>query len=295
MEITIVNTLNKKKEDPKQIIVNENDIVGDLKRMIKKVLNLNLPENRIGLHYIVNDKKFNLSYDSKPLSEFEGFKDKTTVYFKDLGPQVGFTFTYVTEYAGPLFIFLIYFICGPKTNLTQKIALVMSTFHYLKRILESLFVHIFSHGTMPLTNIFKNCAHYWILYGVMCGWFLFDEKYQPPFPFYVRYPFVALFFFAEFKNFKCHLLLRDLKLTNSGKKGIPNGEGFQFVSCANYSWEVLSWISFSMFVGNISCFIFTIVGFLQMTDWAFKKHREYKKTFGDKYPKNRKAIIPFIL
>jgi very-long-chain enoyl-CoA reductase len=28
--------------------------------------------------------------------------------------------------------------------------------------------------------------------------------------------------------------------------------------------------------------------------WAKKKHRNYKKEFGSKYPKDRKAMIPFI-
>jgi hypothetical protein len=32
----------------------------------------------------------------------------------------------------------------------------------------------------------------------------------------------------------------------------------------------------------------------QMFIWASKKHRAYKKEFGDKYPRNRKAMIPFI-
>jgi len=40
--------------------------------------------------------------------------------------------------------------------------------------------------------------------------------------------------------------------------------------------------------------LFTLVGALQMTAWAKKKHRAYAKEFKD-YPRGRKAIIPFLL
>ena len=41
--------------------------------------------------------------------------------------------------------------------------------------------------------------------------------------------------------------------------------------------------------------IFLVVSVYQMTVWALKKHRNYKKEFGKEYPRNRKAIFPFIL
>ena len=40
--------------------------------------------------------------------------------------------------------------------------------------------------------------------------------------------------------------------------------------------------------------LFTLLGFAQMAQWALGKHRNYKAEF-QKYPKSRKAIVPFLL
>lgn len=42
-----------------------------------------------------------------------------------------------------------------------RIAAVCWTVHYAKRLLETIFVHRFSHSTMPMFNLFKNCGYYW--------------------------------------------------------------------------------------------------------------------------------------
>lgn len=40
----------------------------------------------------------------------------------------------------------------------SSLACICHSFHYIKRLIETIFVHRFSHGTMPLRNIVKvNC------------------------------------------------------------------------------------------------------------------------------------------
>lgn len=46
-----------------------------------------------------------------------------------------------------------------------SLACMCHSFHYVKRLLETLFVHRFSHGTMPLRNIFKVRCTTWLLRG----------------------------------------------------------------------------------------------------------------------------------
>lgn len=55
----------------------------------------------------------------------------------------------------------------------RRIAYACVTLHFAKREYETLFVHRFSHATMPLQNLFKNCGHYWILSGVLLAYFLY--------------------------------------------------------------------------------------------------------------------------
>ncbi|KAL8178293.1 UNVERIFIED_CONTAM: hypothetical protein K2H54_039543 [Gekko kuhli] len=89
-----------------------------------------------------------------------------TFYFKDLGPQIGWTMVFLIEYTGPLFIYFVFyfrmpFIYGLDDRFTSSrhpvvnLACICHSFHYIKRLIETIFVHRFSHGTMPLRSIVK--------------------------------------------------------------------------------------------------------------------------------------------
>ena len=302
MELNIDNRItNEKKNNCTTLIISSNDTLQDVKIKIKKNLGISLDLNRIGLFFETEKdskkSKILLSSNNKKISEY-GIKDGSLIIIKDLGFQMKWRTVYIIEYLGPLLISILFFWSRGHFNgpFVTSIAFLMIAFHYSKRIIESIYVHEFSRDTMPIKNLFVNCAYYWILFGVLCCSSIFSPSYNTSAHFLGNFRFVfALFFFlSQLKNLKCHLIQKKLKEDNKGERGIPTGEGFELVSCANYFWEFISWLNFAFYTGHWSSFLFCFTGLFIMSKWAIEKHSNYKKTFAN-YPKNRKAIIPYIL
>ncbi|CAG9332275.1 unnamed protein product [Blepharisma stoltei] len=243
--------------------------------------------------------------EEKTLVEY--LKGDKVLVFRDLGTQLSWRFVYMVEYAGPLFIcpalyclpHLFYGEEAAKT-ITQKICFWLIMGHFLKRELESLFVHRFSNATMPLKNLFVNCTYYWILNGAFIGYFLFHPKYTDPnFSAATLGALLVVFLGSEFMNFLCHMVLRNLRPAGTKTRGIPKGCGFDLVSCANYFWEVISWASFAVLSACLPAYVFLLATIYILSNWASLRHRKYKKEFDGKegkllYPRSRKALFPFI-
>ncbi|GAW81126.1 3-oxo-5-alpha-steroid 4-dehydrogenase [Plasmodium gonderi] len=261
-------------------------------------------------HYYPERQKWNLdSAAGKTLKSGtfneNGIKDSDILIFKDLGVQISWRLVYVIEYLGPIFIFPFFYFCDkyiyPQANKNKNIIQILSLwfllFHFLKREFESMFVHRFSNATMPITRVPINCGHYWVLCGVNIGYYLFHPLYKPHCietkPAIVYSIFIVLLI-LEFLNLKCHLILRNLRPRGTKNRGIPHGYGFSYISCANYFYESLIWIIFALIINTLTGYLFSIVATTQMAIWALKKHNNYKREFPN-YPKNRKAIFPFIL
>ena len=225
-----------------------------------------------------------------------------TLYFKDLGPQIGWDTVFYVEYAGPI-ITTLFFLAfreqiygsNPELTLNQKLGTFMVLLHYIKRELETMFVHRFSSGTMPLSNIFKNSLHYYGLFGFLTMYFFLHPEYTPPAwasdNFY--YGSTAAFCVFEFMNLQAHLVLKNLRKPGTTERNIPHGWGFDQVSSANYLWETCAWVTFCLQAQCIGGYIFLAASLYQMGEWAVKKHQRYRKEFPN-YPKSRKAMIPFL-
>lgn len=179
-----------------------------------------LPLHQIALKL----KSVNLGDDSKQLSEY-GLGENATIHVKNLGPQIGYRTVFIVEYLGPLLIVLLYsyrpaFIYDqPRKSeytLAAKCGIAAWTFHFFKRELETLFVHRFSRPTMPLFNLFKNCAYYWI-FALVVGYPLCSPLYTPPVSTIQVYIGMAIFVVSELANFMVHLQFRHLRPKEGSK------------------------------------------------------------------------------
>lgn len=169
--------------------------------------------------------------------------------------------------------------------------------HFVKRELETLFVHRFSANTMPFTNVFKNSFFYWAFSGLLCAYFIYSPMSlaaSADVP-VVDALGVALFLFGETGNGLVHLYLSSLRTPGTTERKIPVGYGFSLVTCPNYMYEVLSWVGVTLVSRSWTTALFIAIGTAQMFAWAKGKEATYRKEFGDLYKKKRYVMLPGLL
>jgi very-long-chain enoyl-CoA reductase len=161
---------------------------------------------------------------------------------------------YIIEYAGPILIHLSPLVVRPyvysgvsaldSLSPIQKLAMAMLVAHFVKRELETLFIHKFSSSTMPLFNLFKNSGHYWFLAGLNIAYWVFSptaiaaKPIPDQFSAACVYVGIAFYVFGEITNLYTHLVLSSLRSRGGTERGIPRGFGFNWVTCPNYLFEV---------------------------------------------------------
>ena len=85
-------------------------------------------------------------------------------------------------------------------------------------------------------------------------------------------------------------------LRRPGETGyeIPRGGLYRFVSCPSYTGEMIEWLGWAILAwspAGLAFFVWTTANLLPR---AITHHRWYQEKFPD-YPRERKAIIPFVL
>ncbi|KAF7196469.1 putative enoyl reductase [Pseudocercospora fuligena] len=264
-------------------------------------------ESKFDIHRLritTEDGKFIPNDKTSTVASFD-LKDGSVIQVKDLGLQIAWQTVFIIEYLGPLLIHPLFYFVRPyiyknaasEPSQLQTLSCALLTIHFLKRELETIFVHRFSNATMPVLNIFKNSGHYWVLGGLLIAYFIYSPNAPTAAPInpVLDYPAIALFVIGELGNLNTHLVLRGLRSAGGTERGIPKGLGFDWVTCPNYFFEVVAWVGILIVTRHWSTLLFVVTAGATMAVWAQKKERRYRKEFGASYKKKRCGIIPFVV
>ncbi|XP_057165766.1 trans-2,3-enoyl-CoA reductase-like isoform X2 [Ursus arctos] len=185
-----------------------------------------------------------------------------TLYFTDLGQQVSWTTVFLVEYTGPLLIYLLFYLRIPYIYDIKEssrrlrhpvvhLACFCHCIHYIRYLLETLFVHKVSAGHTPLKNLLKGCAFYWG-FTSWIAYYINHPRYTPP-SFGNRQVTVSAinFLICEAGNHFINVILAHPNHTGiNACFPSPNYNPFTWmfflVSCPNYTYEIGSWISFTV-------------------------------------------------
>lgn len=289
----------------------ESEKVIDIK--IRLATNFSITPNQIRLEIISDDQKKVVLMNDSHIRDFKKHCRENVLHImcKDLGSQISYSYLFYIEYCFPPLAALGFYIANlKKVNRYHSLLTGCVVFHFLKRILETRFVHIFSNPSVPLKILLRNCLHYWALLGVLLPLEIFHLRkmsFGNKLSMSKRILFV-LFLVFEYLNYVCHVKLRKLRergLTDGKTKividrQIPRGLFFDSVISPNYTFEILSWVSFTALFESYVAGGFTLISAYIMTQWAMLKKKRYLEIkeisdFEKEELLRKKVTIPFVI
>ncbi|MQL74613.1 hypothetical protein Taro_006961 [Colocasia esculenta] len=208
---------------------------------------------------------------------------------RQFSSRVGMAALYAPAFVGALAAFAF----PGVVSATPRVAPVAAALaiHFLKRVLEVLYLHHFSayviiDSVIPITiSYFTNTV------SIIYVQYLTQGMPEPPID--LRFPGYILFLVGISGNFYHHVLLA--KLRKTGEKGykIPTGGLFGLVICPHYLFEIIGLFGISFIGQTLQSFAFALGSGFYLLGRSYATRKWYLSKFED-FPKEVKALIPFV-
>ncbi|XP_038720172.1 steroid 5-alpha-reductase DET2 [Tripterygium wilfordii] len=129
---------------------------------------------------------------------------------------------------------------------------------------------------------------------LQAGWVSHYKDYDGDGWFWWRFGLgLGVFLVGMRVNIWADKMLVGLKRQGGGYK-VPRGGLFELVSCPNYFGEIVEWLGWALMTGSWAGFGFFLFTCANLVPRARGNHEWYMEKFGEDYPKERKAVIPFV-
>jgi len=201
----------------------------------------------------------------------------------------------VMELPSPVcFVLAFFWHDNPKATINY-VFMGMWMLHYVNRSIIFPLRYPNKNKQMPL-SIALNAVFFNLVNGSINGYFFGIAEAQYAASYFTEWNFilgVVLFVAGYVINIQSdNILLRLRKPGETGYK-IPHGGFYRFISCPNYFGEIIEWAGFALAAWSLPALSFAVWTFANLAPRAIANHKWYVEKFAD-YPKDRKALIPFV-
>ncbi len=105
---------------------------------------------------------------------------------------------------------------------------------------------------------------------------------------------IAMMIIGVSINIQSDTILRNVRKPGESGYKIPHGGLYRWISVPNYFGEIIEWAGLALAACTPAALAFLLFTIANLFPRALAHHKWYLEKFDD-YPKDRKAIIPFIL
>jgi protein-S-isoprenylcysteine O-methyltransferase Ste14 len=214
---------------------------------------------------------------------------------KGWGPAIRTKWAWMLmEFASPALITYFFFTSDQK-SLPQYIFVIFWLSHYIHRTFVYPFTQSGRDKPYPFVIVCMafifNCLN-----GFVNGYGVFHLTFYS-FSWIMSWKFLTgflLFISGFIINKTADEKLRKMRTSSPTDYLIPRGWLFDYVSSPHYFGEIIEWAGWAVITWSVPGLAFSVFTFANLFPRAMASHKWYKQNFSD-YPKNRKAIIPFII
>lgn len=208
-----------------------------------------------------------------------------------INPRLGWFLQEVPSLLLPIMVFWNH--SSSTVSHVNVLLMMLYVIHYIHRAI--IYPFLMPSGNKEGLLIVISALMFCTFNGYMQSKYLIMAKYSDDWTYGWRSILGSLLFFlGMFINIHSDHILRSLR--KPGEKGykIPRGGMFTYISGANYFGEIIEWLGFAIACWSLPSFAFAVFTISNIAPRSFHHHRWYHSKFTD-YPKDRKALIPFIL
>ncbi|KAJ1462899.1 3-oxo-5-alpha-steroid 4-dehydrogenase-domain-containing protein [Pelagophyceae sp. CCMP2097] len=180
---------------------------------------------------------------------------------------------------------------SPSVNGREALCASLLAAHFGKRVLETLFLHIYSGSVSAALSGMIGA-----FYALVASLIVFTQRAVPAELYAGATPSVGLACFAVglAGNLYHHQLLASQRSASKARYVVPTGGLFDYCTMPHYLFEVLGWIGIALVAQQLNAFLVSLGMASYLGGRAVSTTKWYVQKFGPDYPASRRHIVPFV-